>query len=97
MPILPFPCSTTATATGCRRSRPTNHTRRPSSPIRGPGDPPEVQNAGVFGPGEEVRGGKGVEEGLGFVGGGVGWVDPVVGVEDAGFGVGVPALDYGVS
>ena len=52
---------------------------------------------GVFGPSEEVGGGEGVEEGLGFVGGGVSWVDPVGVREDAGFGVGVPAGEDGVS
>lgn len=97
MPVL-LPLRSGIVSVGeCRRRGPTDHTRRPRSPIRGPGDPPELQDAGVFGPGAEVLGGKGVEEGLGFVGGGVGWVDPVGCVEDAGFRVGVPALDYGVS
>lgn len=54
-------------------------------------------------PGKEVGGGEGGEGGLFVVGGGDGRVDPVLflvwvlGGDDAGFWVGVPAVDDGVA
>jgi len=51
----------------------------------------------VFGPGEEIRGGEGVEVGLLVVGGRDGGEDPVLVVEDADVRVGVPAGEEGVA
>lgn len=51
----------------------------------------------MFGPGEEIRGGEGVEVGLLVVGGRDGGEDPVLVVEDADVRVGVPAGEEGVA
>lgn len=69
----------------------------PGSAVGGPRDLGEIEDAGVLFPVREIGRGEAVEECLLFVGGGKGWVDDVLVLEEVDFGVGVVVGEDGVS